>query len=335
MLAKAEGWYSSALMHCLGLRVGGAPPNEGLELTSHRGRLERGGRLAAECRSAAGLYEGKAMITEVPFHLAGAAQPLILVPSWVNGRGPFDFILDTGAGTSLMSLDLARQLGIPTEQVREGTGAGGQVRLALGTVESLAVGQARRECLQVGMIDLSDLGRAVGARIDGDIGYNFLKGFVTTIDYRRSVLELADGDRHPNAVGSRGAGIPFRLGHPSKPLVLLPTLVNGQGPFEFALDTGSSTTVVSPELAQRLGIETVAIPDVTAGGGHRIKASAGRVGSLAIGGATVRDLPVMVADFLNMLSQVVGTKLDGIVGYNLLKEFRVTIDYPNGTLHLQ
>ena len=275
------------------------------------------------------------MITEVPFQLAGAAQPLILVPTWLNGRGPFNCILDTGAGTSLVSLDLAQQLAIRTEQVKEGTSAGGKVRLALGTVESLAVGQARQEHVQVGMIDLSDLGRAVGTRIDGDIGYNFLKGYVTMIDYHRSVLELSDGDGRPNDVGSRVAGTPFRLGHPAKPLVLLPTFVNGQGPFEFALDTGSSTTVVSPELAHRLGIATVAIPDVTAGGGHTIKASAGRVGSLAVGGATVRDLPVMVADFLNMLSQVIGAKLDGVVGYNLLKGFRLTIDYPNGIVHLQ
>ena len=185
------------------------------------------------------------------------------------------------------------------------------------------------------MIDLSDLARAVGARIDGDIGYNFLKGFVTTIDYRRGVLELAGGALRPSAGTSLGAGVPFRLGHPTKPLILLSTVVNGQGPFEFALDTGSSTTVVSPELAQRLGIQTVAIPNVTAGGGHTIKASAGSVDALTIGVTTVRELPVMVADFLNMLSQVVGAKLDGIVGYNLLKAFRVTIDYPNGTLHLQ
>jgi len=128
------------------------------------------------------------MITEVPFRLAGAAQPLILVPTSVNGRGPFDFILDTGAGTSLVSLDLARQQGIPTEQMKEGTGAGGKVRLALGTVESLAVGQARREHVQVGMIDLSDLGRVVGARIDGDIGYNFLKDFRASIDYPKSTV---------------------------------------------------------------------------------------------------------------------------------------------------
>jgi predicted aspartyl protease len=275
------------------------------------------------------------MITDVPFRLAGAAQPLVLVPTSVNGRGPFDFILDTGAGTSLVSLDVAQQLAIPTEQVTAGTGAGGRVRLPVGTVESLAVGQARQEHVQVGMLDLSDLGRAVGARIDGDIGYNFLKRFRVTIDYRRGVLELSDGEGRPDAAGSRGAGVPFRLGQPTKPLVLLSTFVNGQGPFEFAVDTGSSTSVVSPELAHRLGIAAVRIPDVAAGGGHTIKASAGHVGSLAIGGATVRDLAILVADFLRMLSQVVGTQVDGIVGYNLLKGFRVTIDYPHGTLDLQ
>jgi predicted aspartyl protease len=275
------------------------------------------------------------MFTEVPFRLAGAAQPLVLVPTSVNGRGPFDFILDTGAGTSLVALELAQQLAIPTEHVKAGTGAGGQFRLPLGTVESLAVGQARQEHVEVGILDLGDLGRAVGARIDGDIGYNFLRGFRTTIDYRRSVLELSDGDGRANAAGSGRGGVPFRLGQPTKPLVLLSTFVNGQGPFEFALDTGSSTSVMSPELAQRLGVATVTIPAVTAGGGQTIKASAGHVGSLAIGVTTVLDLPVLVADFLNMLSEVVGTRLDGIVGYNLLKRFRVTIDYPHGTLELQ
>ena len=39
---------------------------------------------------------------KVKFRLAGGAQPLILLPVQVNGDGPFKFILDTGAGTSLL-----------------------------------------------------------------------------------------------------------------------------------------------------------------------------------------------------------------------------------------
>jgi hypothetical protein len=37
--------------------------------------------------------------------------------------------------------------------------------------------------------------------------------------------------------------------------------------------------------------------------------------------------------FLDMLSTAVGAKLDGIIGYNFLNLFRVTIDYPRTTLN--
>jgi hypothetical protein len=49
----------------------------------------------------------------------------------------------------------------------------------------------------------------------------------------------------------------------------------------------------------------------------------------------VRNLPVIVGDFLDMLSGVIGTKLDGIIGYNFLRHFRVVIDYPNDRFRLE
>ena len=42
----------------------------------------------------------------------------------------------------------------------------------------------------------------------------------------------------------------------------------------------------------------------------------------------------MVSDFLGPIGQAVGTQVDGIVGYNFLRGFRVTIDYPAATLSL-
>jgi hypothetical protein len=35
-----------------------------------------------------------------------------------------------------------------------------------------------------------------------------------------------------------------------------------------------------------------------------------------------------------MLSNAVGAKLDGIVGYNFLRNYKVALDYPNETLSL-
>ena len=66
----------------------------------------------------------------------------------------------------------------------------------------------------------------------------------------------------------------------------------------------------------------------------RIQASAGAISSLAIGEARCEHVAVMIADFVTMLSQMIGTQLDGIVGYNFLREFQVSMDYPRSVLRL-
>ncbi len=117
------------------------------------------------------------------FRLAGGGQPLILLPVHVNGEGPFDFILDTGAGTSLLSRELAGRLDVKIIGSKDGHSAGGRVSVSLAKLDSLAVGDMRMGDVDVGIVDLAHIGRAIGAQIDGDLGYNFLKHFRVTIDY--------------------------------------------------------------------------------------------------------------------------------------------------------
>jgi len=206
-------------------------------------------------------------------------------------------------------------------------------------VDSLAIGEARSGPMPVGITaEVDRIGEAVGHRIDGDIGYDFLKAFRLTLDYQRRVVRLAHSD-HPGGHEVVGAGavahaeVPFRLAGPVKPLVLVPAFVNGRGPYEFVLDTGASATVLSPELASVLRLETTAAEPMTGAGGM-LQATLGRVGSLTVGNGALQDVAVMVADFLGELGRVVGTPLDGILGYNFLRHFRVTLDYPSGTLWL-
>src|SRR3954469_484656 len=89
----------------------------------------------------------------VRFRLAGGAQPLILVPVEVNDQGPFDFILDTGAGTSLLSLELAEKVQIKILGSKQGQSAGGAVSVSLAKVDSIAVGEARLPDVDVGIVD--------------------------------------------------------------------------------------------------------------------------------------------------------------------------------------
>jgi len=275
------------------------------------------------------------LLAEVAFRLAGAENPLILVPTQVNGRGPYEFILDTGAGLSLLAPRLATELGIVATGSREGHGAAGSVQVAMARADSLAIGEARSGPLPVGITaEVDRIGAAVGHRIDGDIGYDFLKAFRLTLDYKRRVARLAQGRYEvAGGAGLAHAEVPFRLAGPVKPLVLVEAFVNGRGPHTFVLDTGASATVLSPGLAAALRIETVAAEPMTGAGGI-LQATLGRVGSLTVGNAALQDVAVMVADFLDELGRAVGAPLEGILGYNFLRHFRVTLDYPAGTLWL-
>src|SRR6266404_558273 len=149
--------------------------------------------------------------SKVKFRLAGGAQPLILLPVRVNDRGPFDFILDTGAGTSLLSSELTKQLDVKILGSKEGQSAGGKVSVSLAKVDSLAVGETKLANVDVGIVDLAHIGKTIGAKIDGDLGYNFLKHFRVTIDYCNCEVRLDDPKRVENFGRSAKTEVPMRL----------------------------------------------------------------------------------------------------------------------------
>ena len=271
---------------------------------------------------------------KVKFRLAGGAQPLILLPVKVNSQGPFDFIFDTGAGTSLLSTELARQLQLKVIGSKNGQSAGGEVSVSLAKVDSFAVGKAKLDDVDVGIVDLSHIGKTIGANIDGDLGYNFLKHFRVTIDYRGCEIRLDDPKRVENFGTFAQTEVPMRLAGPAKPLILVEVRANGRGPFQFAIDTGTSTTAITPEMAREIGVASSPIGAATTGGAQ-VDVTAGQLTSFQVGGAKVDNMAVVVADFFSMLSQAVGTKLDGIVGHNFLQNFRVVIDYPGETFRLE
>jgi predicted aspartyl protease len=271
------------------------------------------------------------MAKQVAFRLAGGANPLILVPVKVEGKGPFDFILDSGASISLLSSELGRRLDVAVTGKEEGMGAAGSLTIELGRVRSVAIGDTEVHDVEVGLTDeLSRIGEVVGAKIDGDIGYNILKGFSLTIDYERCLLGLSEPAEKPG----RDGAIPFEIA-PSKPLILLPVEVNGRGPYRFCLDTGTSMTAISPALAQVLGVPLTpgGRPGMAAGG--RIAVSFGRLQRLAVGPHVSSDISVTSADFFSPIAAACGAAIDGIVGYNFLKSFEVTIDYPSRSLRLE
>lgn len=268
----------------------------------------------------------------VPFQLCGEAQPLILLPAQVNGHGPFSFVLDTGAAVNLITNNLAAVAGIEAAEVRSGTGAAGAVTVGVGMAASLCVGDACEVGVRIAITDeLLRIGEKVGKTIDGAVGYEFLQRFCVTIDYRRRIATFSrsiDGD----ATGTQ-TPIPFRLAKPEKPLVLVEAFVNDDGPFQFALDTGASMTTLSGGVASRLALNRTPMPAATGAGGA-VQAEAARVESVRVGDAAAGPLGVVITNVTDVVSRVLGEPLDGILGYNFLRNFEVVIDYPRTAIAL-
>ena len=120
---------------------------------------------------------------EHAFKLAKPDKPLVLLETMVNGKGPYRFVLDTGAGMTMISPQLAKTLEVKRDETQKGVGAGGKIKVHFGTLESLAIGETRLEGLKVGIMDLTGIGKAIETDIDGIVGYNFLRKFRMSIDY--------------------------------------------------------------------------------------------------------------------------------------------------------
>ena len=67
------------------------------------------------------------------------------------------------------------------------------------------------------------------------------------------------------------------------------------------------------------------------GGAGTIGGFVSSIDSLQIGETRIAALTVVVADFFAPLSEVVGLPIAGAIGH-VLKQFRVTIDYPGQTV---
>lgn len=101
----------------------------------------------------------------------------------------------------------------------------------------------------------------------------------------------------------------------------------------FIVDTGASVTVVKPATARKLGL----VKQGDRLGGLLAAPTFKTVESIGSGKAIVRDLPVAVMNVpqadLPLFLQ--GISYDGILGYNYLSQFVVTIDYKKRTLRLE
>lgn len=130
-----------------------------------------------------------------------------------------------------------------------------------------------------------------------------------------------------------GGAIPMRLIGPNDAALVVTAVVNGDS-LDMVLDTGATLTCLDREVADRLGLEEW---QGALGYGVGVQGSGQmdivRIDSLSIGGATAYDLMGCVLDLSSLAAM--GADVSGLLGLNVLKSFRVVLDFPGGVLRLE
>lgn len=116
---------------------------------------------------------------------------IVFVQVMVNGRGPFEFILDTGASSSSVDRSLVQRLQLPmTGSTTYVQGIAGETLAPVVRVRTWTLGGRPLQARAMPMFELGD------TRVAGLLGSDELRRFgAVTVDYRRQKLILHNTSR--------------------------------------------------------------------------------------------------------------------------------------------
>lgn len=263
----------------------------------------------------------------------------------INGDGPFWLTVDTGATLTVLDPSAARRLGLDVRDTAASAHVGvasEATRLAIARGVTIRLGDAPPfSPAPVYVLPVRAAEDALGHRIDGILGADFLQRFVVDFDYRHDVIRLFRPDRPPAMLAA-----PVFVGFRGNVLTTTATvrLTDAeQVATRLLVDTGSSSGVSlnTPfvrhhRLEDRGGSEpgrrgfelsvAIGINGVTA---RRVMPIAG----VQVGGM---DMAVpKIALSRDTVGLSASTEFDGILGAAVLSAFRVVIDFPHQRLWLE
>jgi predicted aspartyl protease len=253
----------------------------------------------------------------------------------INGGPPRTFLIDTGAGLTAISRELADTLGLALGGAMDIVGLGGGVEARSATLQSVGFGTLTRQGVSCLVLDFDEMRRSMGLEVEGILGYSALNRYAVTFDFARGTLELAQ-NAPPKAPGAGGARVRMEtLGGQS----LVEGSVEGGATGSFIVDTGSWISFVPSDVGRKVAAlrRVPGVPFIGADG-RVLEAEAVRARSLAIGAARV-DRPILLYVTSGGANDPVGLTLGsgerGVLGANVLRRYRVTLDYPRSEFVLE
>lgn len=257
----------------------------------------------------------------------------IVVDVSVNGGPPQPFILDTGAGGSLVDLSALPGFDAAAAPPVTVAGVSGEQTFAAVELDDLAVGGAHVKHVPVAAGDLGALGPMLGVKIGGILGYDFLRHFVLAVDYDAARVRFYDPGSFRDPDGVEFLPAHFDGGHP----VVAMDVDSHRG--RVVIDLGNtSSLILNGDFVARAKLLEEDRPKMPAtlrgaGGPKGIDAYTVRMDAVRLGSFTIAKpvvvLPASAEPILTCHLDTIGN-----AGYGLMSRFTCYFDYPGGRLGL-
>ncbi len=221
--------------------------------------------------------------------LADDGKARMTIPVMIDGQGPFNFVVDTGADRTVISQELAEALKLPAGPVVRIHNSGGVDNVGTVLVTNLSVGKRVIDRIEAPVLTASNLGAA------GLLGIDVLRDQHVVMDFKaQQFLSIPSRSEEVDSgtIVVRGRS---RFGQ----LILVDAVVRGV-PVYVILDSGAQNTVGNLALerlllrrAAAVGVKPTEVVSVT---GRRTPAQFEDVAQMEVGGLTVKNVPLAFAD---------------------------------------
>jgi len=237
-----------------------------------------------------------------------------LVNCSLNGNKAVPFLVDTGASTNIMDYKYAESIGVLAKSKEYRSLQGHPMRDV--SIGELKIGTFRLENVHARAMNLGII--SDDNPVKGILGYPVFRQLELCIDYPKHTISLREG-------ACRKLERSF---NPVFTFVIMPVLVENQGPFNFIFDTGSNMSLVEPHVLAELNPPKEAVPVVRIemeglGEGFAWPRKGG--GSRSEGISNAREF----------VRRACGIRIDGVLGWRHMRDYRVVVNYPTCTYQFE
>jgi predicted aspartyl protease len=177
------------------------------------------------------------------------------VPVYLGKRGPFQFVVDTGANRTVIGSDTALRCSLDSDGVAPVHGIAGTQPAPLVKVPRIRVGQVQSRGLSLPVLPRASLGA------DGLLGIDVLKNRRMRLNFRGNTFEIGPsgvgaviGRGNDSRIPDRSQGITVPAQYRSGQLVIFDADVAGV-PVRAFLDSGAQITCGNPALRDALVLQ--------------------------------------------------------------------------------